>query len=106
VGAGAWKPEASFLAGGAKAGSWPEPHDEQAGPPQLGPSQQLGPQQTGPQHGGQQGCGQQDCRQLVCNGQQPSQQIVPVQQGVKALYCLQQMVQQQSQQWWKPQAQA
>jgi hypothetical protein len=34
-------------------------------------------------------------------GQQPLQQRVPQQQGVKALYCLQQMFAQQSQQRWQ-----
>jgi hypothetical protein len=41
-------------------------------------------------------------------GQQPLQQMVPQQQGVKALYCLQQMVAQlqQQKQWKSPQAEA
>jgi hypothetical protein len=66
--------------------------------PQQGPPK-SGPPQPGPPHGP--GIiGPQQLPQLI--GQQPLQQMVPKQAGVKALYCLQQMVAQQSwQQWWK-----
>jgi hypothetical protein len=70
----------------------PQSPSHQPGPPQPRPPGVIGPQQL---------------PQLI--GQQPLQQMVPKQAGVKALYCLQQMVAQQSWQqhpWKRHQAEA
>jgi len=83
----------------------------QSPPGQEGPSHEKPPQSPphhpGPQPSGPGVIGPQQLPQLI--GQQPLQQMVPKQVGVKALYCLQQMVAQQSWQqhpWKKHQAEA
>lgn len=90
-GGGGWKVE-PLLAGGTApgtgagvlygpgAGSWPRQL------PSLQPWH-SGPQQDGAQHGSPHGAGHIGPQQLpVLIGQQPLQQMLPQQHGVKALY--------------------